>query len=85
MRVGLRTKVTGLDMRSQCPEDAGMSSFFGTRAAKNVTRVFWGKAALETMFVTAHTQTNAWGSALEEQNAMRVSASPGNTGLERTH
>jgi hypothetical protein len=55
MRVGLRAKATDLDMSSQCPEGAGMSSFFGTRAARNVTRVFWGKAASETMFVAAHT------------------------------
>jgi hypothetical protein len=70
-------------MGSQYLEDAERNSPMAG-GDRNVTEVFWGASAPFTVCAVAINQTNAWGSALEEHNAMRVSASPGNTGLERT-
>jgi hypothetical protein len=52
MRVGLPAKAANLDMCSQCPEGAeGRSSLAG--GDRNVTRVFWGASAPETVFAVA--------------------------------
>jgi hypothetical protein len=46
-------KAASLDARSQCPEGAESSSSLA-KEARNATRVFWGTAALETVFVDAN-------------------------------